>query len=74
MAARVAESHDALEARVQARTQELSHSREEMDQFLSMSLDMLCIADVQGRFTRVNPAWEEVLGWTAEDLTAVAVH
>ena len=30
----------------------------------------LCIADVQGRFTRVNPAWEEVLGWTPEDLTA----
>ena len=70
MAARVAESHDALEARVQARTQELTQSREEMDQFLSMSLDMLCIADVQGRFTRVNPAWEEVLGWTADDLTA----
>ena len=71
MAARVAESHDALEARVQARTQELVQSREEMDQFLSMSLDLLCIADVAGRFTRVNPAWEEALGWTAEDLTAV---
>lgn len=23
-----------------------------------------------GRFTRVNPAWEKVLGWTAADLTA----
>jgi signal transduction histidine kinase len=33
MAARVAESHDALEARVQARTQELSKSREELQQF-----------------------------------------
>lgn len=70
MAAGVAESRDALEARVQARTRELSQSREEMDQFFSMSLDLLCIANLEGRFTRVNPAWEEVLGWTAADLTA----
>lgn len=70
MAARVAESHDVLEARVQTRTQELSQSEEELDQFFSMSLDLLCIADLEGRFTRVNPAWQEVLGWTAADLTA----
>lgn len=70
MAARVAECLDALEARVQARTHELSQSRGEMDQFFSMSLDLLCIADLEGRFTRVNPAWEDVLGWTAADLTA----
>ena len=50
MAGRVAESHDALEARVQARTQELHQAREEMDQFFSMSLDLLCIADFEGRF------------------------
>jgi PAS domain S-box-containing protein len=71
MAARVAESRDALEARVEARTLELSQTREEMDQFFSMSLDLLCIADLEGRFVRVNPVWEEVLGWTAADLTAV---
>ena len=70
MAARVAESREELEARVHARTQELSDSREEMDQFFAMSLDLLCIADLSGTFTRVNPAWEEVLGWTASDLTA----
>jgi PAS domain S-box-containing protein len=71
MAARVAESHDALEARVQSRTQALEQSREELDQFFSMSLDLLCIASLEGQFTRVNPAWEGVLGWTAADLTAV---
>jgi PAS domain S-box-containing protein len=71
MAARVSESHEALEARVHSRTQELDQSREEMDQFFSMSLDLLCIANVAGQFTRVNPAWQEVLGWTAADLTAV---
>lgn len=70
MAARVAESRDVLEARVQARTQELTDSREEMDQFFAMSLDLLCIADLAGTFTRVNPAWEQVLGWSASDLTS----
>jgi PAS domain S-box-containing protein len=70
MAAHVAESRDALEARVQARTRELNQSQEELDQFFSMSLDLLCIADFEGRFTRVNPAWQEVLGWTAADLTS----
>ena len=71
MATRVAESHEALEERVRARTQELNQSREELDQFFSMSLDLLCIADVEGRFRRVNPAWQDVLGWEADDLTAL---
>lgn len=70
MTARVAESLDVLEGRVQARTQELNESREELDQFFAMSLDLLCIADLQGKFTRVNPAWETALGWTAADLTS----
>jgi PAS domain S-box-containing protein len=70
MADQVADSRDALEARVQARTQELHQSREELDQFFSMSLDLKCVADLEGRFTRVNPAWEAVLGWTVTDLTA----
>jgi PAS domain S-box-containing protein len=71
MATRFAESHDALEARVQARTAELERAREELDQFFSMSPDLLCIADKKGQFTRVNPAWEQALGWTAAELTSV---
>jgi PAS domain S-box-containing protein len=70
MAAQVAKSREALEARVQERTQQLEHTRQELDQFFSMSIDLLCIAGIDGRFKRVNPAWEEVLGWTAEDLTS----
>jgi PAS domain S-box-containing protein len=71
MAQRVAESHDALEARVLARTHEVEQARQELDQFFALSLDLLCIAGMDGRFRRVNPAWEQVLGWTAADLTAV---
>ncbi|HEY7588749.1 MAG TPA: PAS domain S-box protein [Thermoplasmata archaeon] len=32
------------------------------------SLDMLCIADFDGYFRQLNPAWERVLGWTNEEL------
>jgi PAS domain S-box-containing protein len=70
MAARVAESHESLERRVAERTHELEQTREELDRFFSMSLDLLSIASLDGRFRRVNPAWETVLGWTAADLTA----
>lgn len=70
MAARVAESHEDLEAQVQVRTRELEHAREELDRFFSLSLDLLCISGVDGRFRRVNPAWEQILGWTSADLVA----
>jgi len=71
MASRVAESHDALEARVQSRTHELQEAREELDQFFSMAIDLLCIAGTDGRFKRANPAWEAALGWTTADLTTM---
>ena len=71
MAARVADSHRALEARVHERTRALDDAREELDRFFSLSLDLLCIAGTDGRFRRVNPAWEQALGWTAADLTAI---
>ena len=69
MAAQLAESREALEARVEARTQELLQTREVSDQFFSLSLDLLCIANFEGHFTQVNPEWEIALGWTAADLT-----
>lgn len=40
-----------------------------MIDFFEFSNDMLCIADQQGRFTRVNSAWTRTLGWSAKVLT-----
>ncbi len=41
----------------------------ELEQFFSISLDLLCITDIEGRFRRVNQAWESTLGYTAKELT-----
>jgi diguanylate cyclase (GGDEF)-like protein/PAS domain S-box-containing protein len=39
-------------------------------QMFEMSNDLLCEANLDGYFTRVNGAWEEALGWTPEELMA----
>ncbi len=41
----------------------------DLDDFFRISTDLLCIADTNGYFRRVNPAFERVLGWSAETLT-----
>ncbi|MDK9718941.1 MAG: PAS domain S-box protein [Trichlorobacter sp.] len=41
----------------------------ELDRFFSMALDMLCIADQEGHFIRLNRSWEETLGYTLDELT-----
>jgi len=47
---------------------EIVRTQTELDQFFSLSLDMLSIVAADGTFKRVNPAWSETLGWSATDL------
>ena len=46
----------------------VKESQDELDRFFSLSLDLLAIAGLDGTFRRLNPAWETVLGYTADEL------
>jgi len=43
---------------------------EERNRIFNYSIDMLSVADFQGYFKQLNPAWEKTLGWTPEELMA----
>lgn len=44
--------------------QALRETTEELDRFFTVTLDLLCIADTDGYFRRLNPQWEVVLGYS----------
>ena len=43
---------------------------EELDQFFNVTLDLLCVANTDGHFQRLNPVWEKVLGYSRQELMA----
>ena len=43
-------------------------SAEELDQFFNVSLDLLCLANTDAYFLRLNQAWEKILGYTRDEL------
>jgi PAS domain S-box-containing protein len=40
----------------------------DLNRFFTYAVDLCCIAGVDGRFKRVNPAFQRVLGWPPEEL------
>jgi PAS domain S-box-containing protein len=55
--------NETLEEQVAARTAE-------RDQIWQASSDLLAVADSEGRFVSLNPAWSATLGWSEAELTA----
>jgi PAS domain S-box-containing protein len=45
---------------------------EELDRFFTLALDLLCIADTAGKFLRLNPQWESILGYPLHELEGLS--
>jgi PAS domain S-box-containing protein len=52
----------AVEDRLEAQTKR--------NRFFTLALDLLAIADFDGRFLQINPVWEKTLGFSEEELKA----
>ncbi|MBU1229762.1 MAG: PAS domain S-box protein [Proteobacteria bacterium] len=51
-----------------AAEQALLAKTQELELYFSNTLDLLCIADTDGYFRRLNPEWEAVLGYAVSEL------
>ena len=47
-----------------------ARAQDELDRVFSLTPDLIVVADFDGHFTRVNPAVEQVLGYTQEEFLA----
>jgi PAS domain S-box-containing protein len=45
-------------------------AQDELDRIFNLSSDLIAVADFEGHFTRVNPAVEQILGYTTEEFLA----
>jgi PAS domain S-box-containing protein len=64
-------ANEGLKSEIEARRSaesELVRKSGELERFFTVALDLLCIADTEGNFLKVNKAWELILGYKSEDL------
>lgn len=46
----------------------LREKTEELDSYFNSALDLFCIANLDGHFLKLNPAWQDALGYAIGDL------
>jgi len=44
------------------------------ERLFEMTSDLLAVISLDGRFTLLNPAWEDALGWSVQELMAQPMH
>ncbi len=64
---RLVVSHENITERKRAEIA-LKEKSEELDNFFSSSLDLMCIANTHGQFMRLNPEWGKTLGYSISEL------
>ncbi|MDH5667062.1 MAG: response regulator, partial [Nitrospira sp.] len=57
-----------MSAVIANREERLRKQSGELERYFSSSLDLLCIADVNGYFRKLNPEWEHTLGYPVSEL------
>lgn len=64
----IVSSINTMSAVVANREESLRKKSEELEHYFTSALDLLCIADTDGYFLKLNPEWEETLGYPMTEL------
>ena len=54
-------------------SQALRQKVAEIDRFFAVSIDLFAIFDMEGRFLKLNPAWEKTLGYQIKELEGTRI-
>ena len=57
-----------------ALTPPASQAEEDYNRLFNLSLDLLCVAGMDGYFKRVNPSWTRIFGWSEAELLSRPVE
>lgn len=48
--------------------EELKTTKERLESFINHNLDAIIISDLKGHILQVNKAYEEILGWSIQEI------
>jgi len=67
------ELNEQLEKRVEDRSRGLREAKRDLDLFFEVTLDYLCIINMNGYFQKVSKSWVNDTGWPEHELVGVSI-